>query len=353
MTSSTHIIKIDFKAIISRTWAERRLFFIAWPVAAVVFSLIILCVPRTYVTSCRLAPEMGGSMDGGTLGSLASSFGLDLGNMQGGDAISPLLYPDLMEDNRFVYELSNIRVKSIDGAIDTTFYAYLRYYAKSPWWSRTMTKVKNLFAKKGTPSTRGTTTFDPYRLNRRDDALNSSIRAKILFDVDKQTGVITITTKAQDALICRTLADSTAAHLQAFITDYRTSKARIDVEHYTQLAREAKEAYEKARVEYASFADANQNIVLSSYQTRMEDLENEMQLRYTTYTTMNTQLEAAKAKVQERTPAFTTIQGATVPVKPTYPRRMVFVLGMLILTTLVLIGWVNRRQLKDLLLQRI
>lgn len=216
-----------------------------------------------------------------------------------------------------------------------------------------MTKVKNLFAKKGTPSTRGTTTFDPYRLNRRDDALNSSIRAKILFDVDKQTGVITITTKAQDALICRTLADSTAAHLQAFITDYRTSKARIDVEHYTQLAREAKEAYEKARVEYASFADANQNIVLSSYQTRMEDLENEMQLRYTTYTTMNTQLEAAKAKVQERTPAFTTIQGATVPVKPTYPRRMVFVLGMLILTTLVLIGWVNRRQLKDLLLQRI
>ena len=57
-----------------------------------------------------------------------------------------------------------------------------------------------------------------------------------------------------------------------------------------------------------------------------------MQLKYNTYSTLNTQLQAAKAKVQERTPAFTTIKGASVPIKPAGPKRMLFVLGMMVLT---------------------
>jgi hypothetical protein len=43
-------------------------------------------------------------------------------------------------------------------------------------------------------------------------------------------------------------------------------------------------------------------------------------------------LEAAKAKVQDRTPAFTIIEGAAVPVKPAGPKRMIFVIGMMFLT---------------------
>ena len=42
-------------------------------------------------------------------------------------------------------------------------------------------------------------------------------------------------------------------------------------------------------------------------------------------------IDAAKAKVQERTPVFTVVQGAAVPIKASNPKRMLFVLGMLIL----------------------
>ena len=44
---------------------------------------------------------------------------------------------------------------------------------------------------------------------------------------------------------------------------------------------------------------------------------------------MTTQYQAAKAKVQERTPAFTVIQGAAVPLKAAGPRRTIFVISML------------------------
>ena len=57
-----------------------------------------------------------------------------------------------------------------------------------------------------------------------------------------------------------------------------------------------------------------------------------MQMAFNVYTALNQQLEQAKAKVQECTPAFTTLKCASVPVKPSGPKRVMFVLGMLILT---------------------
>ena len=60
-----------------------------------------------------------------------------------------------------------------------------------------------------------------------------------------------------------------------------------------------------------------------------------MQLQYNNYSALSTQLQSAKAKLQEKTPAFTTLQSATVPVKPAGPKRMIFVLSMLFLTFVI------------------
>ena len=51
---------------------------------------------------------------------------------------------------------------------------------------------------------------------------------------------------------------------------------------------------------------------------------------------MVTQEQAAKAKVQERTPAFTVVKGAAVPIKAAKPKRMLFVLGMCFLAIIIL-----------------
>ena len=124
--------------------------------------------------------------------------------------------------------------------------------------------------------------------------------------------------------------------LQVFITNYRTNKARVDEQYYKRLVAEAKHEYERSRQLYGSYADANTDVQLASLRSKQEDLENDMQLRYNTYSTMMTQYQAAKAKVQERTPAFTVIQGAAVPLKPTAPKRMFFVIGMCFAAIIVL-----------------
>ena len=71
-----------------------------------------------------------------------------------------------------------------------------------------------------------------------------------------------------------------------------------------------------------------------------------MQLRYNAYTVLNTQLQNAKAKVQERTPAFTLLKGAATPLLPAGPKRMFFVAFMLFLAFCITGCYV----LKDILL---
>ena len=158
-----------------------------------------------------------------------------------------------------------------------------------------------------------------------------AIRNNIKLNTDKKTGVITITVKAQDRLVCKTVADSVRGHLQQFISDYRTNKARTDLEYYKNLVAEAKHDYQKARQIYGSYSDENTDLVLESYKAKREDLENEMQLKFNAYSALNTQMQAAKAKVQERTPVFTLIKGAAMPIRPAGPKRMFFIIEMLIL----------------------
>jgi uncharacterized protein involved in exopolysaccharide biosynthesis len=74
-----------------------------------------------------------------------------------------------------------------------------------------------------------------------------------------------------------------------------------------------------------------------------------MQLKFNAYSVLNTQLQQAKAKVQEKTPAFTVIKGASVPIKPTGPKRMIFVCGMVILAFFGTIGWILKDELKNTL----
>lgn len=327
---------IDIGRIIRKVWSRKKVFYVTLPIAFVVSSLLILCVPRGYSSESMLAPEASGSSlsGAGMLSSLASSVGFDLSQMQGEDAISPLLYPDLMEDNGFVASLLDIKVRSYDGAIDTTYQCYLRKYQKKAWWTaagdwvkKVMPKPKDKFATAGG----GAEKKDPYVLTKKEDGIMQKARKNITFSVDKKTGVITVKTKSQDPYISKTLADSVTVKLQDFITAYRTNKARIDLEYYRKLTAETKEKYDEACRKYSSYTDANNDLMLQTYKSQQDDLENEMQLAYNTYSMMNTQLQAAIAKVQEDTPAFTKLKGAQVAVKASSPKRMLFVLGMLIL----------------------
>ena len=125
-----------------------------------------------------------------------------------------------------------------------------------------------------------------------------------------------------------------------FITQYRTNKARIDRDYYQKLTDSARIEFEKNRHKYAHLSDASTHVTLKSATQRLQDIANDTQEKYNTYTKLNTQLQAAKAKVQECTPAFTILKAASVPVKPTGPRRVRFVFIVVLLAAICTSGYI-------------
>ncbi len=312
---------------------------------------LILCVPRYYTALVRMAPEMAGADGGGTLGTLASSFGINLGDMQTTDAISPLLYPDVIESNDFLVGLSQIQVTTSDQSIQCSYFDYMSKHYKEPFWTvaknQTLRFFINLVPKKAEIVQSKGSQINPFWMSKYQAIILGRMSQHIACGVDKKTGVISISVKAQDPLVCAQMADSVQAHLQDYIIKYRTSKARIDVDYYQELVDQAKVDYEASVERYSDYCDRHQNVILQSYISERDKLENDMQTRYGAYSTMITHIEAAKAKLQERTPAFTLLQSPTVPVMPAGPKRMFFVVFMVVLAIVITTGIILKEDIKQ------
>lgn len=345
--------RLDFTLFFTKIWNRKLLFIKVWIVVFVLACLWIFPQPRYYTCSVSLAPESTDGKSGGGLASLAASFGLNVGSMSSSDAIYPQLYPDVFESTDFVVDMFDIQVTTKDQSITTDYFTYLTKHNKpNPYlvpflWAKN--KISSLIQKKDTlvvPGKNGKR-FDYFRLNAITDEVKTMVSDAIKCTYSKATDVVTITVTAQDPMVCALLADSAMMHLQDFIINYRTKKAKNDYEYYKDLTEKAKREYDSARIEYSTFVDKHSNAHRSSYQTEQMALESEMTVKQQLYNIMTTRMEEAQAKIQENTPAFTTLKCATVPVKPAGPKRLMFVIAMLFLSTIAATSWILRKEIAE------
>ena len=330
---------IDFMALFHSLWKYRKLYYKVLGITFVLTLVFVLSLPKVYRCEVMLAPELSTSRSSNSLSTLARSLGMRLNNnLMGGssEALMPNLYPDLMNSVDFKTSLFDVKVCAKDSVKPKSYYNYLLHDQKRPWWSvaigGTIEAITDLFTSEDTVEILANKRkVNPFKLTKKQTRIAKMIDKKVVCDVDQKTMVITIDVRDQDPVICATLADSVKERLQQFITDYRTNKARIDFEYNKNLCAEAKARYERARQRYVEFADANQDVVLQSVRTRITDLENDMQLQFGAYQTYFAQLQSAEAQVQQETPAFMTLQSATVPIKPAGPSKKKYLLFFLFL----------------------
>lgn len=340
---------IDIRDVIKLLFKKKALFLIVWCVTFIVSCIIILPIPRTYSASVTVAPEMGESANGGTMASIASSLGFNIDNLTTTDAFYPDIYPDVMASNNFVENLLKVKVKTSDGSVNTDYYTYLKSHQKQAFYLLPIgwiqSKIKKITNKETKQSDKANKKINIFKLTDKETQIFDLVKNNVSCSIDKKTGVITIKTMDQDPLVCATIADSARVHLQDFITQYRTGKARIDCNYYSKLMKEAKKDYETAMNIYVQYCDSHEDMMLQSEISKRDLLENDMSQKLNTYNTLSNQLALAKAKVRERTPAFSLLQSATVPVKATAPKRVLFIIGMLFLATLGTIAAIFKKDI--------
>lgn len=327
--SETSINSINFSKIFQDIRKHKKLYYKVLSIVFVLVAVYSLSLPNYYRCTVKLSPELSSSRSTNSLLSLASSFGVNLGNATGGmgtEALFPTLYPELINSTDFKASLFQVPVTiegdKEKGEKDRTM-PYCEYLAKEqklPWWSKAIKGVFSLFSS-SEGNLNNIQNVNPFRLTKKQALIAKAIDKNVDCNVDKKTMVITIKVTDQNPVICATMADSVKKRLQGFITDYRTSKVRSDLAYNKKIFDEAKARYERARDNYTRYSDTHRELSSQTALTKQSDLLNEMQIQQQLFQQVVAHVQQAEMKVQQETPAFTTLQSATVPVKSAGPRR--------------------------------
>lgn len=298
-----------------------------------VFGIVIaLSSVRSYTAEVVVAPETAGSsfLNSG-FGSLASAIGMDFGMGDGGEALYPLLYPDIVTSLPFLTSLFSVKVECLSANIDTTYYVYLKEYSERTWLDDVrkfpkdaLNKIMSLF--KAESGSKSSPDFNPYKLSKKQMNLVKELNSNISIFVDKKTNVISLSFTDRDPLVAAIMVDTITSRLQQIIVEYRTKKANDDCNYIESLYWEAKDSMEVAQKRYADFVDGNRNVTKETVLIEKERLMADKELKTTLFSQWAQQLQLAKAKVQEKTPVFVTLKPAAVPADPSSMGRMMRVM---------------------------
>ncbi len=135
------------------------------------------------------------------------------------------------------------------------------------------------------------------------------------------------------------VADSVVKKLQEYIIDYRTFKAKEDCLYLEKLFKERQQEYYVAQKKYADYMDSHDNIILQSVRAEQERLQNDMSLAYQVYSQVASQLQVARAKVQEEKPVFAVVEPAVVPLNPSGTSKKIYILAFIFLSVCIVIFW--------------
>ena len=336
--------EIDLLELAQKLWKRKKMFYKALGGALVIGLIIAFSIPKEYSVTVTLAPEST-RRTSSSLASMAAMMGFgDLATSSERDALNILLFPDILASNPFALELYSMPVKPVGSDTIMALNEYMST-VKRPWWSSAMGLpgkmiggIISLF--KPQNETMKVDTLNPFKLTKVESGKVGAIKKTMEANVDKKTGFTTITVTMQDPEVAATVADSVVAKLQDYVTAYRTKKAAGDCEYWEKLYKEKQKEYYEAQQKYADYVDENKSLFTQRSKIEGERLQNEMNLAFQIYNQMATQLQMAQGKLQEAKPVFAVVDPATIPLKPSAPRKMVILIGCLFLAFIGTAGWI-------------
>ena len=317
---------IDWQDLLSKAWRGKKVIITVTVVFMFLGLISALTMTRIYTSKVTLVPELGKSTSS-SLSSLSSMLGL--GGMTMGssaDAYHVTVYPEVVASTPFVAKMFDMRVTDPKKDIDTTLVGYLtrERFSIGNVIGYVTKPIFSLFSNKE-EETKGNE-LNLFHLTKEQDRIVKTMNKAIQVDVDKKTGETTIQVTMDNPVIAATVADTVCKHLREYIVEYRTRKAREDLENYKKIADESYQRYLKASKAYAYYQDHNRGLILNAVISEGSRLSNELQIASQLYQQMKLQAEMARGKVIDEKPVFAIIQPATVPLLPQNSRAKVLII---------------------------
>ncbi|MBS5056398.1 chain-length determining protein [Bacteroides sp.] len=337
-------IEIDLMDLLRKVIGIRKKIYKAAGIGLVIGLIVAISIPKKYTVEVTLSPEMGNNKGGGLSGLAASFLGSGVTVGDGTDALNASLSADIVSSTPFLLELSAMNIPVIKDEM-MTLDAYLDEES-SPWWSyvigfpgMVIDGIKSLFTEEDESMSYDKASQGIIELSKKESKKIETLKEMIIASVDKKTSMTFVAVTFQNPRVAAVVADSVVKKLQEHIIDYRTSKAKEDCIYLEKLFKERQQEYYAAQQKYAYYLDSHDNIILQSVRAEQERLQNDMSLAYQVYSQVASQLQVARAKVQEEKPVFAVVEPAVVPLEPSGTSKKIYVLAFIFLSVCVVISW--------------
>ncbi len=350
-------ISINFGEIFRTLKSYRILIATCAVLFAALGAIYSLTQPNEYSSNAKLLPELdskSGAAGGmGGLKSLAGLAGVDLGgSSSGAEAIRPDLYPNIVQSAPLLQEVLKAKIYSTKHKKWQTVLDFLSEKQDTApldlGGDPSDDEVSDVKLDK-VPS--GALSTDLIKLNKKERLAIKKLRASVVLEIDKKSGVISLTTKLTNPVAAANITSLIQHYLTKYVTDYRTQKARQELSFLEKRLSESRARYDQALFTLSAYRDQNMNLFMNVAKDREKKLQYEVDMAYNLYTTISGQYEESKVKLHRETPVFKVLEPAQVAVQKDGPKRSLITIGFMFVGVFVALIYVFFKtvNLKELL----
>lgn len=322
---------IDYKALALRLWAKRKYILYVCCAFVVLGLLAAIFQKPVYTSSCTFVPLSSSSKaSGGSLSSLAALAGINLGDMSAGESLSPLIYPQLLSNVEFNKELMRVPlhfedydepVSMYDLKTDPRYRKFSLRVIKKYTIGLPFVILNAIRGEKPEVVVPGDGAEKKVIAYTKDEyEVYKALSKMISLTVEKKDGYLTLSARANEALVAAELCRGALNLMQKYISDFKQNQAKDNLAYLQARSEETKADYLAKQMELAQYTDANRGVPTATSQTRRQQLSSEYELAFALYTEVSKQLLQAELKVKNDTPVLSEVKPVDVPMQKSNSR---------------------------------
>lgn len=329
--------EIDLIALIKRLW-KKRMFVIYVTLAFMVLGLMIaLFSKKEYTATTVFVPQTSRQGVSSSMSSLASLAGINLGQVGGGESLSPAIYPQLLSNVDFIKELMYTPIKFEEWPEKVTLFDYYTNedYNKPTFFGTVKKYTLGLpgviiKAIKGSNKEEADSAAADGPLpvfTEKEYACKQVLTNLVSITINDKDGYVELSASMPEPVAAAEVATAAFNLLEKYITEYKIEKAKATLDFVNDRFAEAKVDFEEKQKELASFRDANRMLTTATSQIAQERLEREYELANTIYTELARQKTQVELQVKEDTPVLSVVQPVVVPFEKSKPKRAIILIA--------------------------
>lgn len=336
---------VDVKGIFSLLYFRRKTIIITTACFMAFGLFLAIFSPREFKATSVFVPQTNQSFTS-RYSSIASMMGLDM-DMSGSDGpISPKVYPLFLGNPEFLRDLMYSPIHFSTSSEPITIYDYytnpeyqkpnvvnsvLRYTIGLPGLI-----IGSLSPDKGDAATVVDAVADPegvvdpvcpvVYLTREEASVAKLLRRNMEMEVDLKRGFLTLTVVMPEARAASEVCETTYQLLKRYVTDFKVTKARANLEYLERQYEEAKADYRRKQERLAVFVDRNRGVISAQASVERSRLESDCELARSLYQELSKNVLSSRVKLEESNVSFAEIAPSMVPHRKSKPSGVTLIL---------------------------